>query len=106
MPTPQSFLQVIPGSPFGYIPTPGGTASISQNVQTVKVGLNYKIGEDIYAQWAPSTADYHLRGATDVAGSPAAKSKSAAASGIRPAVSRRISAASPIRARQISWSRD
>ena len=73
VPTPPSFLQVIPGSPFGYIATPGGTATMSQNIQTVKVGLNYKIGEGIYSQWAPSPADYHLRGATDVAVAPAAQ---------------------------------
>jgi opacity protein-like surface antigen len=73
IPTPQSFLQVIPGSPFGYLPTPGGTATMSQTLQTVKVGLNYKFGEGMYSQWAPSPADYHLRGATDVAVAPAAQ---------------------------------
>ena len=73
IPTPQSFQQVIPGSPFGYLPTPGGTATMSQNLQTVKVGLNYKIGEGMYSQWAPSPADYHLRGATDAAVVPAAQ---------------------------------
>jgi opacity protein-like surface antigen len=73
MGTPQSFLQVLPPSPFGYIATPGGTATIGQNLQTVKVGLNYKIGEDMHAQWVPSPADYHLRGATDAAIIPAAQ---------------------------------
>ena len=29
------------------------------------MGLNYKIGEDLYAQWEPSASDYRLRGATD-----------------------------------------
>src|SRR5262249_11587038 len=50
---------------FSYVATAGGSASISQNLQTVKVGLNYRIGEDIHAQWAPSASDYHLRGTTD-----------------------------------------
>ena len=63
MATPASFLQVAPPSAFGYVATPGGSASISQNVQTVKVGLNYKIGEDMYARWEPAAADYHLKGA-------------------------------------------
>jgi len=71
--TPPSLLQVVQGSPFGYLPTPGGTATIGQNFQTVKVGLNYKIGESMNAQWAPSPADYHLRGATDAAVIPAAQ---------------------------------
>jgi opacity protein-like surface antigen len=63
MATPSSFLQTRPPSAFSYVATPGGSASISQNVQTVKVGLNYKIGEDMHAQWEPSAADYHLKGA-------------------------------------------
>jgi len=73
MSTPQSLLQVIPPSPFGYIATPGGTATINQNLQAIKVGLNYRFGEDIYARWAPSPTDYHLRGATDAAIIPAAQ---------------------------------
>ena len=63
MGTPPSYLQVLPPSAFGYIPTPGGSASISQSMQTVKVGLNYKIGEDISARWEPAAADYRLKGA-------------------------------------------
>lgn len=59
--TPGSF---VPQFPFA-VPTPGGTTSISQSVQALKVGLNYKIGEDLYAQWEPSASDYHLRGVTD-----------------------------------------
>jgi opacity protein-like surface antigen len=60
MTTPGSVLETSPPSVFSYVSTPGGNASISQNVQTVKVGLNYKIGEDIFAQWEPSMS---LRGA-------------------------------------------
>jgi opacity protein-like surface antigen len=65
MATPTSFLQVAPPSPFGYVPTAGGTTSVNQSLQTVKLGLNYKFGQDIDAQWQPSESDYHLRGTTD-----------------------------------------
>jgi len=63
--TPTSFLQVIPGF-NAYVPTAGGISSVSQNVQTVKLGLNLKIGEDMHAQWEPSASDYRLRGTCDV----------------------------------------
>jgi opacity protein-like surface antigen len=63
--TPASFLQVLPPLPNGYVGTAGGTSSLSQNVQTVKMGLNYKLGQDLYARWEPSASDYHLRGTTD-----------------------------------------
>jgi opacity protein-like surface antigen len=66
MATPASYSQVFAPFPFFfYAPTPGGTTSVSQNLQTVKVGLNYKFGEDMYAQWEPSSSDYRLRGTTD-----------------------------------------
>jgi hypothetical protein len=65
MATPTSFLQVAPPSPFGYVPTAGGTTSVNQSLQTVKLGLNYKFGQDIDAQWQPSESDYHLRGTTN-----------------------------------------
>ena len=60
--TPASYLQVLPPSPFGYVATPGSTSSVSQNVQTVKMGLNLKLGQDLHAQWEPSPSDYRLRG--------------------------------------------
>jgi opacity protein-like surface antigen len=63
--TPASFLQVLPPLPNGYQPTTGGTTSLSQTMQTVKLGLNYKFGQDLYARWDPPAADYHLRGTTD-----------------------------------------
>jgi opacity protein-like surface antigen len=59
--TPGSFVLQFPFA----VPTPGGTTSVSQNLQTLKLGLNYKIGEDLSAQWEPSASDYRLRGATD-----------------------------------------
>ncbi len=73
--TPLSLFETVP--PFGpsYAVVRPGNASISQNLQTVKVGLNYKIGEGMYSQWAPSPTDYHLSGATDVAVAPAAQFK-------------------------------
>ena len=62
--TPASFVQVLP--PFNaYLPTAGGTTSASQSVQTFKLGLNRKFGEDIDARWEPSASDYHLRGTSD-----------------------------------------
>jgi opacity protein-like surface antigen len=64
MATPTSYLQVLPPSPFGYVPTPGGTTGVSQSLQTVKLGLNYKFGQDLDARWQPDS-DYHLRGTTD-----------------------------------------
>jgi opacity protein-like surface antigen len=62
--TPQSYIQVLPPLNL-FAPTAGGTSNVSQSLQTLKVGLNYKIGEDLHAQWEPSASDYHLRGATD-----------------------------------------
>jgi len=59
--TPGSFVLLFP---FAFS-TPGGTTSINQSLQTLKVGLNYKIGENLSAQWEPSASDYRLRGATD-----------------------------------------
>src|SRR5438309_10837531 len=40
---------------------------VSQNIQTVKMGLNLKLGEDLHAQWEPSASDYRLRGTSDAA---------------------------------------
>jgi opacity protein-like surface antigen/outer membrane protease len=56
--TPLSFLQVIPGNSAGYVETPPGTTSISQNVQELKLGLNYRFGVDPWAHWmdAPSAS--------------------------------------------------
>jgi opacity protein-like surface antigen len=70
MATPSSYFQVLPGNPFGYLQTPGGTTSVSQSLQTVKVGLNYKFGQDINARWQPSASDYHLKGTTDTPSVP------------------------------------
>lgn len=65
MATPQSFLQVLPPLDNGYLRTAGSTTSVSQNLQTVKVGLNYKIGVDGEARFQPTESDYRLRGTTD-----------------------------------------
>jgi len=62
--TPPGAGQAFPPSIFGLFATPGGSTNVSQNLQTVKLGLNYKLGVDPEAQWEP--ADYHLRGTTDV----------------------------------------
>lgn len=64
MPTPASFVQVLP--PFNaYAPTSGGITNVGQSLHTVKLGLNYRIGEDLHATWEPSASDYRLRGTTD-----------------------------------------
>jgi len=65
MATPQSFNQVLPPLADGYLYTAGGTTSVSQNLQTVKVGLNYKMGVDGDARFEPAVSDYRLRGTTD-----------------------------------------
>ena len=70
MATPSSYFQVLPGNPFGYQSTAGGTTSVSQNLQTIKLGLNYKFGEDINARWQPSASDYRLKGTTDAPSVP------------------------------------
>lgn len=69
--TPTSYLQVLPPFNNGYLQTAGSTSSVSQNLQTIKVGLNYKVGVDADARWEPS--DYHLRGATDAGFIPGAE---------------------------------
>lgn len=62
--TPASFLQVVPAV-NAYVATAGGTTSANQSVQTFKLGLNLKLGEDPYARWEPPASDYHLRGTSD-----------------------------------------
>jgi opacity protein-like surface antigen len=69
--TPASFFQT--SFPFNYAATSGGTASTSQSLQSVKVGLNLKLGEDMYSQWEPPASDYRLRGTTEAAYIPEAQ---------------------------------
>jgi opacity protein-like surface antigen len=68
---PASLLQI--ALPATFIQTSGGNTGISQNVQTVKLGLNYKLGQDLHAQWEPPASDYHLRGTSDVGYVPEAE---------------------------------
>jgi opacity protein-like surface antigen/outer membrane protease len=49
--TPSGQVQTIPGDFTSYQATPGGTTSLSQNVQEVKFGLNYRFGVDPFAHW-------------------------------------------------------
>ncbi len=65
MATPASLLQTAPPLIASLVQINGGTAAISQNLQTVKVGLNYRIGQDIHARWDPAPSEYSLRGAID-----------------------------------------
>ena len=53
--------QVIPPPFFAYAPTAGGTTNVGQSLQTVKLGLNYTLGEDLHAQRQPSASDHRLR---------------------------------------------
>ena len=64
-PRRKAIVQVLPPFNNGYLRTAGGTTSVSQNLQTVKIGLNYKIGVDGDARFQPAESDYRLRGATD-----------------------------------------
>jgi opacity protein-like surface antigen len=50
--TPVSLFQASPPDPTSYVLTPAGTTRISQNVQEVKLGLNYRLGIDPWAHWA------------------------------------------------------
>jgi opacity protein-like surface antigen len=54
--TPASYFQVIPGDPFGYLPTAGAISGVSQTVQEVKFGLNYRMNVDPSAFWLPNTS--------------------------------------------------
>src|SRR6266403_2475978 len=58
--TPASFVQVLPPLNL-YAPTAGGISSVSQNMHSVKMGVNLKLGEDPNARWE-AAADYRLRG--------------------------------------------
>jgi len=58
--TPASLLLLSP--PASFLQTAGTTSGVSQNVQTVKLGLNLKLGDDLHATWEPPAADYALRG--------------------------------------------
>jgi opacity protein-like surface antigen/outer membrane protease len=49
--TPPGQVQAIPGDFTSYQATPAGTTSLSQNVQEVKFGLNYRFGVDPFAHW-------------------------------------------------------
>jgi len=47
--TPTGLLRDVPGGPF--VIQPPGTTNVSQNIQEVKVGLNYKFGADPWSSW-------------------------------------------------------
>jgi opacity protein-like surface antigen len=70
--TPASFVQVFPPLNL-YAPTSGGMTNVSQNVHTVKLGLNLKLGQDLHAQWQPAASDYPLRGVSGGASIPDAE---------------------------------
>jgi opacity protein-like surface antigen len=53
--TPQSLMQVVPGV-NGYTVVPGGATAVSQTAHQVKLGVNYRIGADPFAQWGAPPA--------------------------------------------------
>jgi opacity protein-like surface antigen/outer membrane protease len=67
--TPPGQVQTVPGDFTSYQATPGGTASLSQNVQEVKFALNYRFGVDPFAHWS----DLSQPMAANMAGSRAAR---------------------------------
>jgi opacity protein-like surface antigen len=60
--TPPSFFQVIPGDPFGYVATAGATSTVSQTMQEVKFGIDYRIGVDPWAFWLPKSSALAMSG--------------------------------------------
>jgi opacity protein-like surface antigen/outer membrane protease len=53
--TPESILQIIPGvNAYKIFPT--GTTTVSQDIQEVKLGVNYKFGADPWAPWNSAAA--------------------------------------------------
>jgi opacity protein-like surface antigen len=59
--TPQGLLQAAPGS-LGLFLTPGGLTSVSQNIQEVKIGVNYRFGADPRAGWPVAAPAYPVKG--------------------------------------------
>jgi len=59
--TPAGLLRDVPGGPF--LITPAGTTNVSQNIQEVKVGLNYKFGVDSWSSWngAAAVMPYYVK---------------------------------------------
>ena len=59
--TPLGIVQVVPGDPFTYFLTAADTTRMSQNVQQVKLGLNYKIGMDPRARWGSASPAFLVK---------------------------------------------
>jgi opacity protein-like surface antigen/outer membrane protease len=54
---PSAFL-----TPAGFVLTPGGFTSVSQNIQEVKIGVNYRFGADPRAGWPLAAPAYPVKG--------------------------------------------
>ena len=54
--TPGSLFQVVPPFQVAQLVTPGGFTSVSQNIQEVKIGVNYRFGADPRAGWLAAPA--------------------------------------------------
>jgi opacity protein-like surface antigen/outer membrane protease len=59
--TPLGIVQVVPGNPGTYFLTAADTTRMSQNVQQVKLGLNYKIGMDPTARWGSAASAFPVK---------------------------------------------
>ena len=59
--TPQGLLQAAPGS-LGLFALSGGFTSVSQNLQEVKIGVNYRFGADPMARWPLAAPAYPVQG--------------------------------------------
>ncbi len=60
--TPASFLQLITGNTFNYVATAPNTTSVSQNIQEVKFGLNYRFNTDPWANWSADVSSVAFGG--------------------------------------------
>ncbi len=63
VPTPVSFVQTAPPNPASYVTTPGSSASVSQHIHAVKLGLNYRLGGDFWAGWPAAAPVYPAKAA-------------------------------------------
>ena len=59
--TPTGLLRIVPGGPF--FTTSPGTTNVSQSIQEVKVGVNYKFGADPLSSWngAAEVMPYYVK---------------------------------------------
>jgi opacity protein-like surface antigen len=64
MVTPPSYVQVAPPTLVSYVRTLGGTTSVGQSLQSIKLGLNYRFGQQLDARWPPAASNYYVKAKT------------------------------------------